>query len=135
MMQQSSHGTPEFVAVSAKPQEVDADLCIIPVFENEEGFDDLAGLDAATGHEITRARQSGEFRGRPYEWFLAPISGGKWAAKRVVLIGCGHAAQLTAEIVRRVAAAAGYIARNRGVDSVAWIVRPVAGLTAAAIAQ
>lgn len=134
-MHQSTQVKTEFVAVSAKPQEADADLCIIPVFEGEEGLPDLPGLDAAAGHEISRAQKSGEFRGRLYEWFLAPLGGGTWAAKRVVLIGAGKPGQLTVEIVRRVAAAAGYVARNRAVSSIAWIVRPSDGLTPAAIAQ
>src|SRR5262245_9076880 len=117
MAQPSTHEKTEFVASSAKPHEVAADLCIIPVFETEDDFHDLHGLDAATGHEISRARAAGEFRGRLYEWFLAPVSGGTWAAKRVVLIGAGKPDQITTEIVRRIAAAAGYIARNRAVTT------------------
>src|SRR5689334_10252501 len=100
-MTQQSQGKTEFVASSAKPQKVDAELCLIPVFEDEETLQDLPDLDAATGHEISRARQSGEFRGRLYEWFLAPLTGGTWTAKRVVLMGAGRRAQLTVETVRR----------------------------------
>ena len=105
---------------SAPPSEIDTDLLIFPLFEADT-FGDVPGLDAATGGHITRALQSGELRGRPYEFFVTPASG--WKAQRIAVVGAGKRAEFDTERLRRVAGAAALSARARRVTRLAWVVR------------
>src|SRR4051812_2953348 len=91
---------------------VDADLLVLPWFEGD-GPAAVAGVDEATGGDITRALASREFSGKLYELFLTSISKSGWKARRVALIGAGGANQWSGEIARKVAAAAGLMVRAR----------------------
>jgi leucyl aminopeptidase len=107
---------------SASPATVNAELLAVPWFDGA-GPDELSGLDAATGGEIARAIGTGEFTGKPYELFLAPIVDGSWKARRLALIGAGPSAEYSASVARRVATAAGLAARSRRVARTALLVR------------
>jgi leucyl aminopeptidase len=114
---------PEFSGVSGRPESIQVDMLFVPVFEDDDRLDDLPGLDAATGGDISRARESREFRGRLYELFIARVTGSDYQAVRVALVGAGRREDADAERLRRVAAACSYTARLRSMRSVAFVVR------------
>ncbi|HUR21742.1 MAG TPA: leucyl aminopeptidase [Vicinamibacterales bacterium] len=116
-------GTPEFVGTVAGPEGVEVEMLFVPVFEGDDELSDLPGLDAATGGAIARARAGGEYRSHLYESFITPVISGPYRAARVALVGAGRKEDLTAERLRRVAAACGYTARLRSIRSVGFIVR------------
>ncbi len=101
---------------------LETDVLIVPWFEKEAGAA-LAGLDEAVGGELGRALSSGEFRGCPYELFVTPVHTGTWRARRVALIGAGAPRDFSAELARRIAAAAGLAVRQRRVSQAAWLLR------------
>jgi leucyl aminopeptidase len=113
----------DFVSCTDSPDTVTADMMFVPVFFEDTNLADLAGLDAATGGEITRARGSAEFRGKPYEFFITRVVEDRWKADRVALVGAGSRADLDVERMRRVAAACSYTATLRSVEKVAFVVR------------
>jgi leucyl aminopeptidase len=106
--------------VSAPPSEIDTELLIFPIFE-EEGADDVDGLEAATAGHIRRALSTGELRGRPYEVFLTQVSG--WKASRIALVGAGRREDFSTERLRRVATVAALAARARRITRIAWLIR------------
>jgi hypothetical protein len=63
-----------FVSATVPAKEVAVDMLFVPVFQDEDHLIDLPGLDAALGGEIERARASGEFRGKLYEFFISRVS-------------------------------------------------------------
>ncbi|MGE5243171.1 MAG: leucyl aminopeptidase [Betaproteobacteria bacterium] len=101
---------------------VESDVLIVPWFEGEPPGA-VPGLDAASGGEVRRALESGEFRGRTYELFLAPVIDRSWRSRRIALIGSGPSGDFTAELTRRLAAAAGVAVRERHVGRAAWTLR------------
>ena len=105
---------------SAAASEIETDLLIVPIFEADP-LDDVPGLEAATGGHIRRALETGELRGRPYEYFVTPVTG--WKAPRVALVGAGKREALDTERLRRVATAAALGARVRRVRRIAWMIR------------
>ena len=118
MSVQTQPSNVEFRAAADRLQDVAVDILFVPVFQ--DGANGLNDLDDATGGEIAQARTSGEFRGRAYEVFLSPVVDKAWKAHRLGLVGAGPRAELTAERIRRVAAAAGYAARRRSATSIGW---------------
>ena len=80
------------------------------------------GLDGASAGEISRVLASGEFQGKPYEMFLAPVTDRSWRAPRLTLIGGGAGERGTA-LIRKLAAAAGLAARQRRIARAAFAVR------------
>jgi leucyl aminopeptidase len=111
---------PALSLVSGPASSIDTDLVIFPVFEGDT-LDDVPGLDAASGGQITGALQSGELRGRPYEFFVTPLSG--WNATRAALVGAGRRPEFNTERLRRAATAAALAARARRVPRLAWVMR------------
>jgi leucyl aminopeptidase len=109
--------------VTARPKDVGVDMLFVPVFQDDDRLDDLPGLDEATSGEIGRARDRGEFRGRPFEFFLTPLVTGGWKAGRLALVGAGPRREVDAERLRRVAAACAYTAQLRSVESLGVVVR------------
>lgn len=113
----------EFIGLAASPTTVSVDMLFVPVFEGDDALEDLPGLDAATGGDITRARESSEFRARLFELFIARVTEGPWQAVRVALVGAGRREDADAERLRRIAAACSYTARMRSMRSAAFVVR------------
>jgi leucyl aminopeptidase len=111
---------------------VDADLLFVPWFEGDDASM-MPTLDAATSGEIGRALASKEFQAKPYELFLTAVAG--WRAKRVALIGAGRKGDWGGEIARRLAAAAGAIARQKRIARVGFVVRGGETAVAQAIAE
>ena len=115
--------SPATVAVrAASPADVETDLLFVPVLEGEGLASLIPGLDQAASGALSRAAETGEFQGKPYELFLTPLSGG-WRAARVALIGAGRAADFNTERLRKVATAAAYAARQRRVRRIALVHR------------
>lgn len=111
--------------VIAAPGAHDTDVLALPVFESDD-FADLAGLDAATGGEVTRAQGAREISGKPFELFLTPVVH-HWKARRLMLVGAGPRAACDADQTRRVAAAAVLAARQRSIARLTYCHRPGTG--------
>ena len=105
------------------PSSVEVDLLVLPWFEGQPATS-FAALDAATAGEITRALDSGEFAGRPYELFVTPLVAEGWSARRLALIGAGKEPAFTAGLARRLATAAGLAARARRATTLGFVLRP-----------
>ncbi len=101
---------------------VTADLLLVPWFE-QASPEEPAGLDAATGGELTRALASQEFTGRLFDIFITPIVDAAWQTRRVALVGAGRADEWGGVRARRVAAAGGLAARQRRIARVACLAR------------
>jgi leucyl aminopeptidase len=110
---------------------VDADVLVIPWFENEHPSA-VAGLDAALGGELARALASGEFQAKAFDMFLTAVSGADWRPRRVALVGAGGTDGSSADLLRKLAAAAGYDARRRHIGRLAFALRGTADISAAA---
>jgi len=94
----------------------------------------LAPLDQASGGAVGRAFASGDFKGKRDEVLLSYGSGN---ARRILLVGVGKAAEVTANTVRRAAAVAAKRARSLGTGRFTFGVVAEArnSLPGAAIAQ
>jgi leucyl aminopeptidase len=121
-MPQSGSAITEFASATTPPAQVQVELLFVPVFEGDDALDDVRGIDEASGGEVSRARSSGEFRGKAYEVFVTPTVR-SWSAKRIGLVGAGKIGDWTPERMRRVAMTCSYAARERAVASVGWVVR------------
>jgi leucyl aminopeptidase len=109
--------TPTLRLVVGATASVDADVLVIPVFTET----DLTTLDLpddlAQGMAALRGTQ--ELKGELYEQhWLQP---GGLAAGRVLLLGAGSAASLSADVARRLGTAAGLATRTRGQGRVAIV--------------
>src|SRR5215471_4343740 len=114
--------TPAVAASSRPTRDLDADLLLIPVFENDD-LTDEQDLDAASGGEYAAARARGAFSGKLYEQLFTPISGDGWKARRALWVGVGPRNTLTTEQLRRVATIGGLAARQRRFGSIAVVAR------------
>ena len=109
---------------SAAPTDVATDLLVVPIFEQDTLSDPaLDGLDLATGGEIARARESGEFRPKPNELFVTPLGAEKWAARRLALVGVGENGEGGLERLRTAAATVAKDARRRRIRRLAVVLR------------
>jgi leucyl aminopeptidase len=102
------------------PGRVDADLLVVPVFQDGDSME-VAGLDDASGGEVRRARESGEFRGKPFELFVGGIAAGDWRPRRFALLGAGKRRDFSMERLRRLATAAGLAARQRRIGRIGFL--------------
>jgi leucyl aminopeptidase len=124
--------SPAVALVTGSPASIDADLLVVPWFEDDPRSA-IDGLDAATGGEVGRALTSGEFQGKAFEMLFVPITGGSWRAKRVAIVGAGRRGAADGDVMRKVASAAGHAARQKRIGRVAIFVR--GGGDAAELAQ
>jgi len=102
---------------------IDVDLLVLPWFE-AEGAVDFEALDRATGNEISRALNTREFAGKPFEFFLTPIVDRTWKPRRIALVGAGREPAFEPGVARRLATAAGIAARSRRVATLGLVMRP-----------
>src|SRR6476646_9308583 len=107
---------------TSRSAEIDTDVLFVPVFEGEEPYGLLEGLNEATVQAVKRAILGKEFQAKPYELFVLPVVSG-WRAARVALIGCGRAEEASMDRLRRVASAAALAARQRRLGHVAVLNR------------
>ncbi len=100
------------------PRKADTDLVIVGAFEGQtRGFDMWS---AATNGEVDRATSSKEFSGKLYETFITPLQNGGFRAARLAIVGLGNESDFTVDRARRVATAAGLIARQKKVARIAF---------------
>ena len=79
---------------------VDTDLLILPWYQDEPPSA-VAGLDAATGGELSRALASKEFQAKAFELFVTPIGDKSWRARRVMIVG-GGTGERDSDLLRKV---------------------------------
>lgn len=108
--------------VSTPPATLDTDVLVVPWFEGEPP-QAVPGLDAASGGEIARALSSTEFAAKPFDVFMTSVSDRDWRPRRIALIGAGKRADYGSDLARKLAAAAGLMARQRRISRVAFLVR------------
>jgi leucyl aminopeptidase len=113
---------PSIRFVTSGAPSVDTDLLVVPTFDGEALVEAFPAVDAATAGEIARASATGEIRGRLYEFFVTPASGG-WKAQRIAVAGAGKAADFDTERLRKLAAASALMARGRRMARVAFLLR------------
>src|SRR5688572_2921368 len=130
----SAYTTPEVALSARRPDELDADLLVVPIFESSSTGDE-APLDEACGGALSRARASSEFRGKLYDTFPTPVIAPGWRTRRVLLVGAGKAGDWTPERLRRVATTAGLYARQRHIERLAFVpgASPIPTATAAQV--
>ena len=116
----SAYMTPEVALGARRPEELDADLLVVPVFETPSAGED-GWLDDASDGVLSRARASSEFRGKLYDTFVTPVTAAGWKTRRALLVGAGKAAEWTPERLRRVATTAGLYARQRHIQRLAFV--------------
>ncbi len=103
-------------------------MTYVPVFQGDDGLEDVADLDRATNGEVARARASGEFNGKYGTTFMAQATPGVWRTRRVALVGAGRREQYDAERQRHVAAVCGHHARSVRARSLVFVIRAGASL-------
>jgi leucyl aminopeptidase len=131
---QTVHKTPAVTATARKTRDLDADLLVIPVFD-DDNLGDEPELDRASGGEYGAARRRREFGGKPFEQLFTALSGDGWKARRALWVGAGSRGELTTERLRRIATIGGLFARQRRFDSIAILWRPVDGVAPEPAAQ
>ena len=114
--------TSPIACVSGSLDAVDVDLLVLPWFEDEAPTA-VPGLDAATAGQLTRALARKEFRAKPFEVFLTPVSERNWRARRVALVGAGRRSDAGSDRLRKLATLAGLVARQKQEGSVAFAIR------------
>ena len=115
---QPAYEVPEFSASRSKPADIEADLLVVPVFEDESH--NAAGLTDASSGEVQSAFERGEFTGKSCETLNVAVTG--WRASRALLIGVGKRNEFSAERARRVGATATIGARQQRRGRLAIIV-------------
>src|SRR5688500_13762267 len=113
---------PAIALSAASPADIDTDLLAVPIFDGDETAGDLRALDDATGGVLMRALESRELQGRLFEILVTPVTTG-WRSARIAFIGAGKRKDFTTERLRRVAAAAALVARQRRALRMAWLIR------------
>jgi leucyl aminopeptidase len=111
----TAHRTPTIGVTRRMPFDTDADLVIGAVFEDDRPLE-LGVLHEATGGEVERAWQRGEFKGKLFDVLVTPLG---TAGKRAILIGAGLRKDLTADRIRRMAIIGGLAARARRTTKIA----------------
>ena len=126
------HQTPSTALTTKCSRDIEADLLILPVFEDDPVKDE-PDLDSASGGELSAALARREVTGTPYDMFLTAVRG--WKTSRVLLVGAGPRGEFTADRLRRTAIAGGRAARDRGMTRVALIHRGGTSVTPEQAAQ
>jgi leucyl aminopeptidase len=117
------HPVPEFDSSIARPDTLDVDLLVIPVFGSDDKAAELVSADKAVGGEWERAIAAKEFRHKPYAGVALRVVSPGWKARYVYFLGAGAVGEANAERLRRLGSTAGHVARQRGAASVGFVVR------------
>ncbi|HEY6509377.1 MAG TPA: M17 family peptidase N-terminal domain-containing protein, partial [Vicinamibacterales bacterium] len=121
------HKSPRVFVSQRTPLDGDADLLIVPVFENDDLADQPA-LARATGGDVEAARARLEFRGHLYDVYQTHAANASGQVCRVLMVGAGPRADLTEDRLRRIAATAGLAARQRRAVRLIVVHRAVAAI-------
>ncbi len=111
--------TPDVAVSARRPDELDADILVIPVFESPAAGED-AWIDDGCGGALGRARSTGEFHGKLFDTFITPVTAASWKTRRALLVGAGPSGEFTPDRLRRVATTAGLYARQRHIMRLAF---------------
>jgi leucyl aminopeptidase len=130
----TAYSTPVFTPTARASAEIEADLLVFPAFTDDDWSDD-PDLDRAAGGEIGRARARGEFQGKPFEVLTVSSTSTGWKTPRVMLVGAGPRAEVTSDVVRRLATTGGLVARQRRLARIAVVWRPGSSLASDVVAQ
>ena len=114
---------PAVTVVSGDPADFEAELLAVPVFGADDPVDDVRGLAAASGGELARARESGEFRSKPRETLLVRTLGDGWQPRRVIHVAARTESTDRAAPLREAAAVAARAAARLHVGRVAFVSR------------
>jgi leucyl aminopeptidase len=128
----SAEQRPQYLATTADPASLAVDVLFVPAWTEADALSDLPWLDDATGGEIRRARESGEYRVKLYETFATPVVGKGCKAHRVAIVGAGDVADAGAERLRRIGATCGHAAKRFRAETFAVAVRAVSAAADAA---
>ena len=112
--------SPALSAHAGSAHDATADLLVVPIFSDDD-LKDVPQLDTASGGELTRARERGEFTGKAFETLAISLSG--WKTPRAVLVGAGARNDAGTEQLRRLAIVGGLQARQRRLTRVAILHR------------
>ena len=108
------------ISVSSAPlHTADTDLIIVPIAQDQAAAA-LSSLDPAMADDVRSAIERGEFRGKPYEIYVARTPAQGWRASRVVCVGGGPRSEMAVERFRRMASAAAQVARHQRRAKIAW---------------
>jgi len=81
---------------------------------------------------VSRARASGEIKGKLFDVFWAGVRDDRWRPSRILFVGAGPRAGFSTDKLRRVAATTSLAARQRRIERLAFVVRgEAAGVEAA----
>ena len=105
------HPVPSVALSEASLATLAGDALVLTWFEEETVL--RPDVSEATGGALAASLAAREFRGKPYEALWLPILGSGWAARRLLVIGGGRRQDYNPERARRVAFAAGLMARQR----------------------
>ncbi len=109
--------------VSGEPSAIETDLLAVPVFGADDAVDDVPGLAAASGGELARARESGEFRSKPRETVLVRSLGDGWRPGRLIHVAARTGSTDPAAPLREAAAVAARAAARLRVGRIAFVSR------------
>ena len=118
----TAYRSPAITLTSQPSADLQSDLLVIPVFTDDD-FADEGALDAASGGEVSRARERGELTGKLYEQLAIATSLANWKTPRALLVGAGSRKELTADHLRRIATVGGLGARQRRLTRVTVVDR------------
>jgi len=114
------HALPISIRTDA-PERLEGDLLAVPAFEGDD-FGDVEGLDAASGGEAGRLLGAGEL-GKPFDTAVVPLTGGRFAARRLLLVRVGGTRSLDADAARKLGAVAATTARQRRAPRLVLLLR------------
>jgi len=105
--------------VRTSPAELDVDLIVVAACHDADGV--LDPLEAASGGGLRQARERGEWSREAFSVYSATMTDPGWRCRRALLISAGARAEWSVERARRVAAAAGRLARQRRAQRIAFV--------------
>jgi leucyl aminopeptidase len=129
---QMAFRSPALSAHARSVRDIAADVLVVPTFSDDD-LADVPGLDAASGGEVTRARERGELTGKPYETLAVTLSG--WKTTRALLVGVGARKNAGTEQLRRLATVGGLQARQRRLTHVTILHRAGTAVSPESAAQ
>jgi leucyl aminopeptidase len=112
---------PDIRLVDVAPSAVDADVLLVPVFENDDVR--KLGLPESAAALLAEARGRLEFKAKLYETFWVTLAASGNGPGRVLAIGAGATADYSSDRGRKLATAASLVARQRRLGRVAFLQR------------
>ena len=115
-----AYEVPRISVAASTPAATDVDVLIVPVAQ-DHAPEAVAAFDAAVGGDLKSALDREEFRAKVGDVFSAAIRDKAWRAARIVFVGGGPRAEMTAEHFRRIAVTGAQAARTQRRGRIAWV--------------